>query len=198
MSINVSEDNWSLYGLSFAFFFICVAYEAFVQHILSFFFCCHVCLCADWLAPGRLCCVVYHGLNTSTFIHYHEAHQNYFVYFVNLCVSFDQMWCFISVPIYFIAPTLYHLLHRPLTFHGLVLLTRVSSILWLWYFVIVRVKFIFESRSHLQHSARPYVVVSLLTCLSSMWERVLYFFLFSLQYLITYVCLLWPELFFFA
>ena len=88
----------------------------------------------------------------------------------------------------------------PLTFHGLVLLTRVSSILWLCYSVIVRVKFIFDSRPHLQHSARPYVVVSLLTCLSSMWERVLYsfvFFLFSLQYLITYVCLLWPELFFF-
>ena len=137
-----------------------------------------VCPCADWPAPGRLCrCIAW---VEHEYIHSSPwGLQNDFVYFVNVCVSYDQIWCFISVPIYFIAPTLYHLLHGPLTFHGLVLLTRVPSILWLWYFVIVRVKFILESRSHLQHSARPYVVVSLLTCVSSMIRaRVIFIRLF--------------------
>ena len=76
----------------------------------------------------------------------------------------------------------------------------------------MRVEFIFDSRPHLQHSARPYVVVSLLTCLSSMWERVLYSFFFfvlasifqhismssltfffSLKYLITW-CMLMSDI----
>ena len=135
--------------------------------------------CADWLAPGRLRrCIAW---VEHEFIHHHEAHQKDFVYLVNVCVSYDQIWSFISVPLYFIAPTIYHLLLCPMTFHCLVLLIRVSSILWLCYFVIVRVKFMFDSRPHLQHSARPYVVVSLLKCVSSM-IRARVIFIFSRSY----------------
>ena len=77
----------------------------------------------------------------------------------------------------------------------------------------MRVEFIFHSRPHLQDSVWPYVVVSLLTCLSSMWERVLYSFFcsrfntsshmyvfcdqsffFSLKYFITW-CTLMSDIF---
>ena len=120
-------------------FFICVAYEAFVQHILSFFFAV-MCVCVlidlpqeDFVALYIRCWTRVHSSIIMRWIKIALS-------ILSICVSLWSVLCVISVPIYYTNPR--SLIAYPYTFNGLVLLTCVSCILRIWYFVFVHVKLI--------------------------------------------------------